>query len=131
MSGDGAVQLDLFVPQPAAPRKPRPPKPIMLKLINRGRKWSVPTGFTARPTPRHCSYVSSDGRWVIEANWWAGGNWCVFDTHDDAQADEAHSRLRRQYYEPGIPYCERPIPTDTGVIVKTLDQAKAVIEAHR
>ena len=131
MSGVVGVQLDLFAPQPATPRKPKPSKPVKFKLIRQGRMWCFPTGFTSRPSPPNCSYFSSDGRWVIEANWWAGGKWCLFDTHDAAQADEANRKLTRQYYEPGIPYCDQPLPTDTGVIVKTLAEALAIIEAAR
>jgi hypothetical protein len=119
-------QLDLFaIPTPA--RKDTPTRKV--KLISQGRTWAFPTGFTARPEPRQCSYETPDRRWVVEANWWAGGKWCVFDMNDATQRDEAHRRLIRCYYEPGIPYTEQPIPADAGTVVKTLDEAKELIAA--
>lgn len=116
-------QLTLFTDTRVGGHRPR------VKLVRLGKGWALPTGFTARPTPRHCDYASADGRWVIEANWWSGGHWCVFDTADAAQRDESKRRLARRHYEPGSAYFGRPLIADTGTVVRTLDQARAIIEA--
>lgn len=118
-----AQQLELFETSSETHRA------VRVKLVSIGRALSVPTGFATRATPLHSDYATPDGRWIVEANWWQGGHWCVFDTADPAQHDEARERLARRYYERGIAYCERPIPTDTGVIVRSLDEARAVIAA--
>ena len=120
-----AVQLDLFAP---------PPKPArIVKLLSLGRGPSgLPTGFPCRPSVPNASWVTPDGRWYIEANDWAGGRWCVFDTTDPAQLAEKHRYLERRYYDPEVPYTLHPIPTETGTVVKTLDEAKQLIaEATR
>ena len=122
-------QLELF-PSGVQAVHDQPATASAVKLIKTSSP-GLPTGFAARKTPRHSDYATADGRWIIEANWWVGGNWCVFDTADPEQRSEAQQGLIRRYYEPGIPYCENPIPTDTGVIVKSLNEARAVIEAHQ
>lgn len=116
-------QLALFAGTRVGGHRPR------VRLVSRGKGSALPTGFTARPTPRHCDYASADGRWVIEANWWRGGHWCVFDTADAAQRDESRRWLARRYYERGIAYCELPLIAEAGAVVRTLDEARAIIEA--
>ena len=122
-----AVQLDLFAPPPKPEEVVALPPARKVKLRSLGRGWSMPTGFPTRTPPHHADHQTPDGRWYIEANDWAGGRWCVFDTTDPAQLAEKHRYLERRYYDPEVPYTLHPIPAEAGTVVKTLDEAKELI----
>ena len=117
-----ADQLELFT-------DPHNVAPAEIRLI-RVPKPERPYGMVQYFTRGNCDYTTPDGRWFVESNWWCGGRWCVFDRANEPDSRELRERLTRHVFDDTeTDPTEQPLAPLAGIVVRTLDEAKALIAA--